>query len=368
MRNLKLLDAEAWSSPDSQLAPDSQHGADDTDDELCLDALIAGVAQELETDGIMVAWHQASCEPSVLFFEGRCRQDLQVERDLVQSAKHTARSACRSANPISELSHHGSGDVLTATIKLADTVVTISGLFRKLDIAGSVRCRAAMARLLPFVQPFFQVWAQREGLSRRLRGLIAAFDNSNVPTFFLTFRGEMLFVNHAARELLAQDSGISSVGGLLTTTTLAETLRLRSAVEHVCSASKDGITPVLVLRRKGRRPLMVTLVPAESGGDDPVQRSVIAYVFDPDQDLTRLIEPACRLYELSPGETRLTCSLTRGASLTEAAKDLGVKEQTARSYLKQIFLKTETNRQVELVGLMLKSAVRATPGSQARVF
>jgi DNA-binding CsgD family transcriptional regulator len=42
-----------------------------------------------------------------------------------------------------------------------------------------------------------------------------------------------------------------------------------------------------------------------------------------------------------------------------------VTEQTARSYLKQIFVKTETNRQAELVRLMLTSSVRTAPHSRA---
>ena len=74
--------------------------------------------------------------------------------------------------------------------------------------------------------------------------------------------------------------------------------------------------------------------------------------------LTPLVEPACKLYALTPVETRLACLLARGVSLAEAAEAMHVREQTARSYLKQIFLKTETKRQAELVWLMLKSSVR----------
>ena len=57
--------------------------------------------------------------------------------------------------------------------------------------------------------------------------------------------------------------------------------------------------------------------------------------------------------------------LANGNSLVDSAKAMHVTEQTARSYLKQIFVKTETNRQAELVRLMLTSSVRTAPRSRA---
>jgi DNA-binding CsgD family transcriptional regulator len=50
--------------------------------------------------------------------------------------------------------------------------------------------------------------------------------------------------------------------------------------------------------------------------------------------------------------------LAIGKSLQEAAEAMRIKDQTARSYLKQIFLKTDTKRQAELVRLMLTSHLR----------
>ena len=84
--------------------------------------------------------------------------------------------------------------------------------------------------------------------------------------------------------------------------------------------------------------------------------------------MTAIVEPVCRLHGLSQSETRLTCALIGGESLGCAAKIIGVREQTARSYLKQIFVKTDTNRQAELVQLMLKSAVRLSSSGVTRAF
>jgi DNA-binding CsgD family transcriptional regulator len=94
----------------------------------------------------------------------------------------------------------------------------------------------------------------------------------------------------------------------------------------------------------------------------------IAYVFDPEQDVSGLITPVCRLLGLSLSETKLACALVAGDSLGTAAQRLGVQEQTARTYLKHIFEKTETNRQAQLVQLMLKNAVRMKSGLRIQAF
>ncbi|HEU4649986.1 MAG TPA: helix-turn-helix transcriptional regulator [Croceibacterium sp.] len=340
------------------------------DGEQCLSSLLKEVSQELRADGMMVAWHHDLQQPTLLFAEGECSRGTRTERELIEFAARSARNAGLTDQAVSGPVHQGSSEVLTATIPLRQSIFTISGIFRRKSFGQHDRPRAILTRLLPLLRPFFRLWLDCHELARRLRGVTAAIDNSSVATFFLSCRGEVLFVNRAGREMLDQDVGISAEGGLLTAATMAETLRLRAAVEHVCMGRKDdaAMTPVLALRRDDRRPLMVTLVAAEPGTADPMQRTAIAYAFDPDQDLTQLIEPACRFYGLSPCETRLTSSLAQGASLTEAARALSVRDHTARSYLKQIFLKTETNRQAELVGLMLKSAVHTAPKTPTRVF
>ena len=52
---------------------------------------------------------------------------------------------------------------------------------------------------------------------------------------------------------------------------------------------------------------------------------------------------------LTHAEARLVVHLVAGASLRSCAKALGIKYETARSYLKSAFLKTGTHRQAELV-------------------
>jgi DNA-binding CsgD family transcriptional regulator len=61
------------------------------------------------------------------------------------------------------------------------------------------------------------------------------------------------------------------------------------------------------------------------------------------------------LFDLTPAEARLAVSLSAGLTLRAAAEQSGIKFATARSYLEQIFRKTGTGQQSQLVALM-KSA------------
>ena len=58
------------------------------------------------------------------------------------------------------------------------------------------------------------------------------------------------------------------------------------------------------------------------------------------------------LFDLAPAEARLAAALASGKSLTTVAAQQGIKVSSARTYLAQIFRKTGTHQQSELVALL----------------
>jgi DNA-binding CsgD family transcriptional regulator len=61
---------------------------------------------------------------------------------------------------------------------------------------------------------------------------------------------------------------------------------------------------------------------------------------------------------LTPRQATLTTLLAEGATLAQAAASLGLAINTARWHLKEIFEKTDTHRQIDLVRLALQAAKR----------
>lgn len=61
-------------------------------------------------------------------------------------------------------------------------------------------------------------------------------------------------------------------------------------------------------------------------------------------------------YDFTPAEMKLVVELVNGRSIKESARKLGITEGTIRNHLKQVFRKTGTHRQGELIALLLGGA------------
>jgi DNA-binding CsgD family transcriptional regulator len=85
-------------------------------------------------------------------------------------------------------------------------------------------------------------------------------------------------------------------------------------------------------------------------------RDAVASVLlsDPEIGTEPAVEMLRGLHDLTPAEAELVGHLARGCSLEEAARARGVSIHTVRSQLKQVFSKTGTSRQGELVQLVLR--------------
>lgn len=325
------------------------------------------VGRDLAADGVLVTWHPDGQEPAFLFASGACEPQSDAERDMLVAACDAA-AADQTAAVRWARSDDDTG-LLTTRIAADRGVVTVTGLFRLLSGSTRRAAREAALRSLPMVQAFFRLWSTSVRSLITNRGLTAALNSSDVGTVLVDATGRCIFANVAAERILACDNGLRRAGASLGGSRLADTMRLQAAIEHVVHAGgAAAAVPVVALHRKGdHRPLLVAVVAVERPASDDDAVAAIVHIFDPDQNMELLLGPVCKLYGLSAGEARLAGLLAGGMVFADAAKTMRVQEQTARSYLKQVFLKTDTNRQAELVWLMLKSAVRTAPGNHANL-
>ncbi len=117
----------------------------------------------------------------------------------------------------------------------------------------------------------------------------------------------------------------------------------------------DGL---LALNSTGANSLIVQIVPYRS--DDPAQVGAsgsILFVSDastkPDLDLG----PTAKLYGLTRAELRLLEALLSGEKVGDYAQKWGVTQNTVKGHLAQLFRKTQTCRQSELVLRVLANPV-----------
>lgn len=120
------------------------------------------------------------------------------------------------------------------------------------------------------------------------------------------------------------------------------------------SAKSGGV--VKIPRTTRAKPYSAMLVPMQGLKSSELDSASAAiFLFDPNVRKTTAIDLFVSSYELSRSEAELAHCLALGNSLDEAAEQRGVSRNTAKTQLHSIFDKTETNRQSELVSLLLRS-------------
>jgi DNA-binding CsgD family transcriptional regulator len=121
------------------------------------------------------------------------------------------------------------------------------------------------------------------------------------------------------------------------------------------------------IRNPGERPraivlhrepwLDMLLVPAnlrQAAGPAP---ALVAYVHSDSWSSADRCEQLGELFDLIPCEARLALALSRGMSLAEAADELGLTVESARTYSKRIYAKTGARGQADLVRFIHRSVL-----------
>ena len=160
--------------------------------------------------------------------------------------------------------------------------------------------------------------------------------------------GTIVGTNRAADELLASGDGLGRE---------ADRLVAREAKPLDCAMSRvragELETEVVQLARpSGRAPYHVTVAAAREPAAGPggcQELGVVLFVHDPDRPRLPSAAWIGRTYKLTRMESEVARDLAAGQSLQEIAKGRFISIQTVRGHLKQVFAKTGTHRQGELI-------------------
>jgi DNA-binding CsgD family transcriptional regulator len=191
--------------------------------------------------------------------------------------------------------------------------------------------------------------------------LAEALDRLPTGVMLLDSRGHVVVRNRSADRILELDDGLLLDDGSPRAARAPDNAVLQQMIRQVVDASRAGGeryvegNVMAVTRPSGRRAFPLMLASLLSAGPDHALHDAVAvlYVTDVEAQTLQRSEPLRKLYALTQAEVELVELLCDGWSLEEAATRRGVTMNTARSQLKQIFFKTGTSRQSELVRLVL---------------
>ena len=195
----------------------------------------------------------------------------------------------------------------------------------------------------------------------------ALVDKLRQPVMLLTTGGELVLANEAARSLLASTSLVqvkdkrlvlpeAYQGAFLAQCADLE-YRLRSGTEHAGQADKD-FRSLHISSEPGAVPdtlygFFTMLAPERTMGSFGLRSLVMLFFYHPTsaQEIDSALLTAA--FGLSHAECRVASLLADGMPLKSIAEALGVQYDTVRKQLLSIYQKTATNRQPELVRLLM---------------
>jgi DNA-binding CsgD family transcriptional regulator len=216
---------------------------------------------------------------------------------------------------------------------------------------------ALLRLLVPHLQRALQIQQQVGDLHVYSNALESAIDHLNAGVVFVDSRGGVVHCNRKAEELLRRNDGLRITHNRLTASVPRESSDLQALITGALQTGEGkGLNAggTSLVSRKAGRALSMTVAPLRDvGAGFEQQPYAIAFISDPDQKVALPADLLRRCYGLTVAEARLATTLLEGRSLKDAADLSGVTHNTAKSQLKSIFLKTQVQRQSELVKLLL---------------
>lgn len=212
--------------------------------------------------------------------------------------------------------------------------------------------------LLPHLRRAVSMHLRLASSEHRHRVLGEVIDRLPAGVLLLDGERRVVSTNRSADRILALKDGI----GIGRSGLRAESPRDQDALGRLIESALHPVPGeeakaggfATVKRPSGERSFVAMVTPllepsAEAAAGEPV---VAVFVADPEAKRVAEKEVLEDLYELTPAEADLLRLLSSGHSLEQIAEQRAVTMNTARAQLKQVFAKTDTRRQAELVRLV----------------
>lgn len=183
-----------------------------------------------------------------------------------------------------------------------------------------------------------------------------AFDRFLVGVVVVDLEGNVRLMNKEAERILAEDDGLAIAEGKLRGVVRRLNMKLQ---DNIVRAFEEETLDEIVSfpRLSGGRPYLV-LIPGQRSSPDEQPEAVVLLIIDTDQRTKVSADTLIRLYDLTPAETRLAMVLIDGKRIDQAAEELEISQTTVVFHLRNLFKKTGTNRQADLIRVLLSVPLR----------
>lgn len=208
--------------------------------------------------------------------------------------------------------------------------------------------------------------APASGLPKDAAFGLATLDRLPMGIVVVDAQANILFMNSQGTGYLVGNHGLTmSPSGLCRTSRPAETAELHRLVKLAVDTNSETLAHALaVTREEADRPLSVVIAPLPAEHNNG--RVAVLLISDPERQSLPSVDTVAKLFDLTDAEARLALALCEGQRIEDAAQHLGITLNSARTYLKRIFGKTDVTRQAELVRLVLAAPTLLNLGAAKR--
>ncbi len=217
--------------------------------------------------------------------------------------------------------------------------------------------KSALKQVLSHLSLAFENQWRYEEAGDLVGALTHVVDQQSYAILLATADGRLVYQNKKAQALCVPDRGVSIVDGTIRATTSTDNKALREAILEVGRSGQGGHESSRLITISAPRGQSPSILIVRSAG-----RVFRADVGAPVELVMLTLRDAhwehdprhcvfARQYALTPAQARVSALVFSGHSLTGVARALHVSENTVRSHLKQVFEKTNSHGQMELVHL-----------------
>lgn len=237
---------------------------------------------------------------------------------------------------------------------------------------------AFLDRLMPHLQRACRIGLQNFVYSTQALVGHMLVNKLRQPVILMGTEGEVMHQNEAARELLRSTRLVEVAGGRLklprreleelrrSAAELEQSIKVAAAAgaTQEATTSASQFRSLRIAAEDGRESLyafFTVLTPHGAMGTFGLRPVIMLLFYHPGSAPAIDADLLYAVFGLTPAECRIAILLAEGLSLKQIAQAQGTQHETVRKQLRSIYQKTATNRQPELIRLLLhlpQAAVR----------
>ena len=222
-------------------------------------------------------------------------------------------------------------------------------------------------RLLPHLRRAIDIHRRLYGARLQRDGALRALDALEIGVLLADAGARVTFANRAAEAILRRADGLMLARGRLRAARAEDSEKLTRLIKDAAGTALgvgDDAGGILALPTRAGRPVSVLVSPCPRLG--LLEPAVLVFLGTPRTSAEIDHRQSARYYGLTPAQARLLRALIEGDRISDYAESAGITLNTARTHLKQIFAKTGTKRQTDLVRLFLSDLVPRIAGTRPR--